>query len=154
MRITGVEPLICDAGFGPRRAGDLGTMGRHGWIFVKVTTDEGITGWAEAYDWHAPPALAETIRVVGREFIGADPRQIERINQRVWCRARPGMPERIKVLARARHRVLGHQGEVARRAGLRVAWRKFHDRIPLYWSHFASYRAVWPEVLAVGPRYT
>ena len=26
----------------------------------------------------------------------------------------------------------------------------FRDRIPLYWSHFATYRAIWPEV--VGQR--
>ena len=26
----------------------------------------------------------------------------------------------------------------------------FRDRIPLYWSHFATYRAVWPEVVGAG----
>jgi L-alanine-DL-glutamate epimerase-like enolase superfamily enzyme len=31
---------------------------------------------------------------------------------------------------------------------------KFRDRIPLYWSHFASYRAVWPDVVGAHPEFT
>jgi len=32
MKITGIEPLVCQGGI-------------KNWTFVKVTTDEGITGW-------------------------------------------------------------------------------------------------------------
>ena len=39
MRITAIEPFVCDGGL--REFG-----------FLKVTTDEGIVGWAETYDWH------------------------------------------------------------------------------------------------------
>ena len=34
MKITNIETLIVDAGWRP-------------WMFVKVETDEGITGWGE-----------------------------------------------------------------------------------------------------------
>ena len=30
----------------------------------------------------------------------------------------------------------------------------FRDRIPLYWSHFATYRAIWPEVVGHEPTFT
>ena len=49
-----IEPITCDSGIGGRD-----------WLFVKVTTDEGIVGWGEGYDWQASPSLAEAIRVVG-----------------------------------------------------------------------------------------
>ena len=42
VKITAIEPITCDSGIGGR---DL--------LFVKVTTDEGIVGWGEGYDWHA-----------------------------------------------------------------------------------------------------
>ena len=41
MKITAIEPITCDSGIGGRD-----------WLFVKVTTDEGIVGWGEGYDWH------------------------------------------------------------------------------------------------------
>ena len=31
---------------------------------------------------------------------------------------------------------------------------KFRDRIPLYWSHFASYRGAWPEIVGAKPQST
>ena len=42
MKITAIEPMTCDSGIGGRD-----------WLFVKVTTDEGIVGWGEGYDWQA-----------------------------------------------------------------------------------------------------
>ena len=51
MKITAIEPITCDSGIGGRD-----------WLFVKVTTDEGIVGWGEGYDWQASPSLAEAIR--------------------------------------------------------------------------------------------
>ena len=42
MKITGIEPITCESGIGGRD-----------WLFVKVTTDEGIVGWGEGYDWQA-----------------------------------------------------------------------------------------------------
>jgi len=62
MKITAIEPITCESGIGGRD-----------WLFVKITTDDGIIGWGEGYDWHAAPALAEAIRVVGRDLIGQDP---------------------------------------------------------------------------------
>ena len=41
MKITNIETLIVDAGWRP-------------WMFVKVETDEGITGWGECSDGKSP----------------------------------------------------------------------------------------------------
>ena len=37
MKITKIEPILCDSAWGV-------------WVFIKVQTDEGITGWGECSD--------------------------------------------------------------------------------------------------------
>ena len=58
MRITAVEPFVCDGGL--REFG-----------FLKITTDEGIVGWSETYDWHTSASLWAALRVMGRRLIPA-----------------------------------------------------------------------------------
>ncbi len=57
VRITAIEPFVCDGGL--REFG-----------FLRVTTDDGIVGWAETYDWHTSAALATGFQVMGRRLIG------------------------------------------------------------------------------------
>ena len=141
MRITAVEPFVCDGGL--REFG-----------FLKVTTDEGIVGWAETYDWHTSASLATALRVMGRRLIGEDPRRIELLNERIWYGGRPGVPERVKVLAAIDLALWDIKAKWLGVPVYQLIGGKFRDRIPLYWSHFASYRAVWPEVVGVAPQRT
>ena len=102
--------------------------------------DEGITGWAETYDWHTSASLATALQVMGRRLIGEDPRRIELFNERIWYGGRPGVPERMKVLAAID---MARWDIKAKWLGVPVyelLGGKFRDRIPLYWSHFATYR--------------
>jgi L-alanine-DL-glutamate epimerase-like enolase superfamily enzyme len=141
MRITAIEPFVCDGGL--REFG-----------FVKVTTDEGIVGWAETYDWHTSASLATALRVMGRRLIGEDPRRIELLNERIWYGGRPGVPERMKVLAAVDLALWDIKAKWLGVPVYQLIGGKFRDRIPLYWSHFASYRAVWPEVVGAKPETT
>jgi galactonate dehydratase len=140
MRITGLETILCDSGIGGRD-----------WLFLKVTTDEGIVGWGEGYDWQASTALAEAIRVVGDEVIGRDPRQIELINRRLWDSGRAGVPERMKVIAALDIALHDIKGKWLGVPVYELLGGLYRDRLPLYWSHFASYRAIDPEALGVDP---
>jgi galactonate dehydratase len=141
LRITAVEPFVCDGGL--REFG-----------FLKVTTDEGIVGWAETYDWHTSASLATALRVMGRRLIGEDPRRIELLNERIWYGGRPGVPERVKVLAALDLALWDIKAKWLGVPVYQLIGGKFRDRIPLYWSHFASYRAVWPEVVGQKPEFT
>ncbi len=134
MRITAVEPFVCDGGL--REFG-----------FLKVTTDEGIVGWAETYDWHTSASLATALQVMGRRLIGMDPFQIELLNERLWYGGRPGVPERMKVLAAMDIALWDIKAKALGVPVYELLGGLFRDRIPLYWSHFATYRAVWPEVV-------
>ena len=141
MRITAVEPFACDGGL--REFG-----------FLKVSTDEGITGWAETYDWHTSASLVAALRVMGRGLVGEDPRRIELFNERTWYGGRPGVPERMKVLAAIDMALYDIKAQWLGVPVYELLGGRFRDRIPLYWSHFATYRAIWPEVVGVAPQST
>lgn len=62
-----------------------GWGGRY-WIFVKVTSDTGITGWGECYASSiSPEAMTHVIRdVFERYFFGENPENIERMFRRTY----------------------------------------------------------------------
>ena len=71
MKITGVTPwLITSSG---SYWGEF--------LFVEVTTDEGITGWGEITTTTRPAnrALRAMLREIGTFILGEDPKQIERL---------------------------------------------------------------------------
>ena len=140
MKITSIEPVTCNSGIGGRD-----------FLFVKVTTDEGIVGWGEGYDWHASSSLAAAIRTVGRELIGQDPRRIEHIGRRLWDSGRAGVPERMKVIGAIDIALHDIKGKWLGVPVYELLGGRYRDRLPLYWSHFASYRAIDPEALGVEP---
>ena len=57
MRITNVEMFLVDGGWRP-------------WIFVKVETDEGITGWGECTDPRSPNGVVGTIKDLTPTLMG------------------------------------------------------------------------------------
>ena len=68
MKITNIESFIVDAGWRP-------------WIFVKVETDEGITGYGECSDQRTPYGVVATIKDLSSVLIGQDPMPFE---MRFW----------------------------------------------------------------------
>ena len=68
MKITKVEPFLVDGGWRP-------------FIFVKVETDEGITGWGECTDPRSPNGVVGTIKDLTPTLIGRDPGAYE---MRLW----------------------------------------------------------------------
>jgi galactonate dehydratase len=140
VKITGLEPILVDSGIGGRD-----------WLFLKVTTDEGVVGWGEGYDWQASPVLAEAIRTVGEEVVGRDPRQIELIGKRLWDSGRAGVPERMKVIAALDIALHDIKGKWLGVPVYDLLGGLYREKLPLYWSHFASYRAIDPEALGVEP---
>ena len=67
MEITGIEVLL---------------VGR--WQFVKVETDEGITGVGEGGGW--PYVSRSAVEVLKGELIGEDPFDIERLWYKMYRR--------------------------------------------------------------------
>ena len=68
MKITDIEAYIVDGGWRP-------------WTFVKVETDEGVTGYGECSDSKLPHGDVGTIHDLKPLLIGKDPRAYE---MRFW----------------------------------------------------------------------
>ena len=66
MRITKIEDLHCNAGW-------------RDFSFLKISTDEGVTGWSEFMESYGSEGLAGVIRKLGSRVIGWDPRAVEKI---------------------------------------------------------------------------
>ena len=60
MKIAAIETFIVDAGWRP-------------WTFVKIDTDQGITGYGEISDGINPHGVAGTIKDVTPLLLGRDP---------------------------------------------------------------------------------
>ena len=76
------------------------------------------------------------------------------MNEKIWYGGRPGVPERQKVLAAIDLALWDIKAKWLGVPVYELLGGKFRDRIPLYWSHFATYRAVWPEVVGQPPTHT
>ena len=75
MKITGIDLLTAGAGW-------------RNFQFLKVSTDEGLTGWADYSEGNIGGVISPLIRHIGRHTIGKDPRNvqavIEELRRRSW----------------------------------------------------------------------
>jgi len=74
LKIKKVEPILCQGGC-------------RNWVFVKVTTDEGVTGWGDGTDWFGEPTIANFIEHLAPEVVGEDAFNIERLWQKMYSAA-------------------------------------------------------------------
>src|SRR4029077_11598460 len=76
MKIVKVEDLHCDAGWRVNS-------------FLKITTDEGIVGWAEHMEGYGAQGLTGVIpKLAERCLSGHDPRPVDRITAFRYAAAR------------------------------------------------------------------
>ena len=129
MKITTIETFIVDAGWRP-------------WIFVKVETDEGITGYGECSDGRSPNGVAGTIRDLAPLLIGKDPGAYE---MRFWDMIRGSRQSPGGIAAKA---IAGIECALvdikAKALGISVVelfGGPTRDDVRVYWSHCGSSRA-------------
>ena len=63
LKITDVQAFVVNAG--------------RNYVYVKVSTDQGIHGWGEAYSAGPDEATAATVRDFKDWLVGKDPRNVE-----------------------------------------------------------------------------
>lgn len=54
------------------------------WLFLKITTDNGLVGWGEPTLEGRTQTVATAVRELGRMILGEDPRRIEMLWQRMY----------------------------------------------------------------------
>ena len=83
MKIEAIETIILKVPYSTGGSLDTEAWGGKAWetadtLLVKVTTDDGITGWGEAFGYNAIPATAVAIQqMIAPMCVGRDPRQIQ-----------------------------------------------------------------------------
>jgi L-alanine-DL-glutamate epimerase-like enolase superfamily enzyme len=129
MRIVDLQTLRADGGWRP-------------FSFLKVTTDEGLTGWAEFAEGSWSPALPEVIRELGRQVIGRDPTSFARLSAE------------LHAVTQFTAGGLSHQAiaaienaciDIAAKARSMPVHALFggpmREAVDVYWSHCGSFRA-------------
>jgi L-alanine-DL-glutamate epimerase-like enolase superfamily enzyme len=142
MKITQIEPIIVDAGWRP-------------WIFVKIETDEGITGWGECSDGKNPFGIAGAVRDLEPLLIGEDPRAYE---MRWWDMLRGSRSSQGGIAAKAMAGLeLAMLDIKAKALGISVVelfGGPIRDATRVYWSHCGNVRVRVNELLDVPPLRT
>jgi galactonate dehydratase len=143
MRITELRTFRADGGWRP-------------FSFLKVLTDEGLSGWAEFAEGAWSPALPQVILGLGQSVIGEDPRHFARLSAQ------------LHAVTRFAAGGLNHQAVAAiENACIDIAAKALavpvhalfggpmREAVDLYWSHCGSFRArhaeLFERVLGLPP---
>lgn len=139
MKITNIETFIVDAGWRP-------------WIFVKIETDEGITGWGECSDGKTPHGVVGTIQDLKPVLIGQDPRAYE---MRFWDMIRGSRQSPGGIAAKAIAGVeLAMIDIKAKALGISVVelfGGPTREEVRVYWSHCGTSRMRAYELIGTPP---
>ena len=142
MKITDIETLVVKAGWRP-------------WTFVKVSTDEGVTGYGECSDSNVPHGMVGVVEDLKPVLLGKDPRAYE---MRFSDMSRRLMQSPGGVAAKAMAGIECALLDVKAKAlGVSVVelfGGPTRDSVRLYWSHCGTYRARHPDVLGTPPLRT
>ena len=142
MRITNIETFVVDAGWRP-------------WIFVKVETDEGITGYGECSDGRNPNGVVGTIKDLTPLLIGRDPRAYEmRFSDMIrGSRQSPGGIA-AKGIAGIECALVDIKAKALGISVVELFGGPTRDDVRVYWSHCGSSRARNFELIGVPPLRT
>jgi galactonate dehydratase len=128
MKVTALETLHCDAGW-------------RNYHFLKLGTADGIVGWSEFDEGFGSPGVSTVIERLKERVVGQSAMDHERIFAELSCLTRPatggvvseGLGAIENALLDAKAKKLGVPCYV-------LLGGKVRDRIPLYWSHCATWR--------------
>lgn len=136
MKIDKVETLLCDAGWRP-------------WAFVKIVTDEGITGYSECTDSHGSVlGIFGIIKDLERFILGKDPRAVEKLYWDMYMATRQSPGSIIqKAIGGIENALLDVQAKALGIPVCELFGGPLRDRVRVYWSHCGTTRVrAWQEV--------
>ena len=128
MKITEIKTFVVDAGWRP-------------WVFVKIETDEGVTGYGECSDGKNPWGVVGVVNDLKPLLVGQDPRAFE---MRFWDMIRGTRQSPGGIAAKGIAGVeLALLDIKARALGISVVelfGGPLREEVRLYWSHCGTTR--------------
>ena len=110
--------------------------------FLKISTDEGIAGWAEFNEARGRKGLTGLIHSLGAGLIGADPCNVARIDAALYGQTRSttgGLQSHA--MAAIINACLDIKGKALGVPVYQLLGGAIRDRLPVYWSHCGFFRA-------------
>ncbi|MGI9381734.1 MAG: mandelate racemase/muconate lactonizing enzyme family protein [Methyloligellaceae bacterium] len=133
MKVTGVETLHCDAGW-------------RNYHFVKLTTDDGTVGWSEFDEGFGSPGVGTVIERLAARITGQPVSAHERIYAELYAATRPAAGGVVgEALGAIENALLDAKAKALGVPCYELLGGKVRDRIPVYWSHCATWRINHPD---------
>jgi galactonate dehydratase len=139
MKITHIEILQADAGW-------------RMFSFLKVITDDGIVGWSEFNESFGSTGLSDVIKGLSPVLIGRDPRMFEQVTQHLHVltrQSRGGLNQ--QAIAAIENALLDVTGKAYGVPVYALFGGPLREQIPVYWSHFGTYRVRGAALMGVPP---
>ena len=137
MKITGIENFVVRSMF------DWSP-----WLFCAVRTDEGITGYAEYGSGSLYRGLPALVEDLGRRLIGQDPRPVDKLYMDMYRRARSESGGATSMaIAGIELALWDIKGKALGVPVYRLVGGPFRNKQRVYWSHLATYRALYAEAM-------
>ena len=128
MKVAGLEILRCDAGW-------------RNYHFLKLSTDEGIVGCSEFDEGFGSPGVSVVIERLAGRVIGQSVFDHERIYAELNCLTRPAAGGVVgEGLGAIENALLDAKAKALEVPCYVLLGGKVRDRIPVYWSHCATWR--------------
>lgn len=138
MKITGCEILHCDAGW-------------RNFSFLKLQTDQGLTGISEYNESYGSKGLTAVIEALVESIEGDDPRRHERVSQKLYATTRQahgGLNQ--QAIAAIENAMLNVKAKSLGVPVYDLLGGAVRTELPLYWSHCGTYRMIEANAKAMG----
>ncbi len=137
MKITKLEHLHADAG--PRN-----------FDFLKISTDEGVTGWSEYNESFGGLGVSAVIDGLAPQVIGKDPTAYEAIVALLFAVRRQAAGGVVQqAIGAIENALLDIKAKALGMPVYAMLGGPVRDRIRLYWSHCGTYRLAWAEQMQI-----
>jgi len=134
MKVTRIEPLICNGG-------------KRNWLFVKVTTDEDIIGYGDGTEWWGTHVMAKCVEDLAPFVIGENPFNTQRIWQKMYIGSYVGGKNVNMAITAIETALWDIVGKAAGKPLYDLLGGKCRDRIRLYSHAYAHERGESPRTL-------
>lgn len=128
MKISKLETFQADGGWRP-------------FSFLKISTDEGLVGWAEYTESPRNQGISVVIRNMGNRLVGDDPRAFGRLSATLHAAAGTASGGiNSQAIAAIENACLDISARAAGVPVYALFGGPIRTRVPLYWSHCGNFR--------------
>jgi L-alanine-DL-glutamate epimerase-like enolase superfamily enzyme len=133
MRVEQIETRACDAGW-------------RNYHYVKLTTSDGVVGWAEFDEGFGSPGVSHVIGALAGRVVGQRVGDHEQVYQRLFARTRPASAGIVgQAIGAIENAMLDAKARTLGVPCYELLGGKVRERIRVYWSHCGTWRINLPQ---------